>query len=88
MKFEWDSEKAAANLAKHGVSFDLAEGFEFGTAYEYEDRDAEGEQRFVAIGLIGDRVYVMVYTERGETIRVISLRRADKQEVRKYVQTL
>ncbi|TIX71129.1 MAG: BrnT family toxin [Mesorhizobium sp.] len=87
MTFEWDSEKAKANLAKHGVPFELAERFEFDTAYEYEDRDAFGEMRIIAIGLIGDRVHVMAYTERGEAIRVISLRAA-KQEIRKYVDNL
>lgn len=88
MNFEWDSRKAEANRAKHGVAFTEAQRFEFDAAYEYEDRDSHGELRIVAIGLIGDRVHVMVYTERGETIRVISLRRATSQEVRKYVDNL
>ncbi|PTE08482.1 BrnT family toxin [Mesorhizobium helmanticense] len=88
MTFEWDGEKARANWAKHGVSFDLAEKFEFATALEYEDRDAIGEVRFVAVGLIGDRVYTMAYTERGEAVRVISLRYATRQEIRRYVENL
>lgn len=47
--------------------------------YEY------GEARIVAIGLIGDRVHVLVFTMRGETVRVISLRKANRREVFKYV---
>lgn len=88
MRFEWNTGKAKANLAKHGVSFEAVAHFEFDTAYEYEDRDAAGERRIVALGLIGDRVHVLVYAERGDAIRVISLRKAEKKEVRTYVENL
>ncbi|RWE75268.1 BrnT family toxin [Mesorhizobium sp.] len=88
MQFEWDSEKAEANIAKHRVSFEEAKRFEFDSAYEYEDRDAFGEQRIVSIGFIGDTLHVMVYVERGDAIRVISLRKAEKKEIRNYAKNV
>jgi uncharacterized DUF497 family protein len=88
MQFEWDSEKADTNLAKHGVAFDLAKDFDFATALEYEDRDSFGEMRIIAIGWIGALLYYMSYTERGEAIRVISLRRATKKEARTYAENI
>ncbi|WP_371257065.1 BrnT family toxin [Pandoraea sp. SD6-2] len=49
-----------------------------------DDRRNYNEERFVTLGLIGDRVHVMVFTVRGEAIRVISLRKANRREVKQY----
>ncbi|GAA2877588.1 uncharacterized DUF497 family protein [Aminobacter niigataensis] len=88
IKLEWDQAKAETNEAKHGVSFERARAFEFDTALIVEDDRADyGETRLVAIGLIGSRVHVIVYTERGDTCRVISLRKANRREIDIYVQS-
>jgi uncharacterized DUF497 family protein len=86
MAIEWDPEKAAANLRQHGVDFADAVGvFEDPYALTREDPDAQGEQRFVSVGLdfLG-RVLTMVYTHRGVRTRLISARRATKREREAY----
>jgi uncharacterized DUF497 family protein len=88
MQFEWDDRKAAANLAKHGVDFASIERFEILTALvEIDDRKDYGETRFAALGLLGEDIVVVIYTEREEhTVRVISMRPANRKEVRIYVE--
>jgi uncharacterized DUF497 family protein len=90
LRFDWDPAKAAKNLAKHKVSFELAEQLEIITAkVVIDDRFDYGETRFVAVGLVGTRMMVMVYTERDEDlVWVISLRKANKREIRAYVESL
>lgn len=83
--FEWDADKAAANLAKHGVSFERVHDFEWSTAQiTTDDREDYGEVRTIALGLIGPVLHTLVFTERGDRIRVISLRKATKREVKAY----
>lgn len=85
MDIEFDPIKDQANRVKHGLSLALAEAFELETALvEIDDRNDYKEERFIALGLIGDRVHVMVFTVRGEAIRVISLRKANRREVKRY----
>jgi uncharacterized DUF497 family protein len=87
IKIEFDSAKDEANLRKHGISLLAADGFDWDTALEREDdRFDYGEARFVALGLIEARMFVMVFAEGtdDEAIRVISLRPAEKHEVRYY----
>ncbi len=86
MRFQFDTTKAAKNLKKHGVSFSDAEGLFFDPlAIHRGDPDAEGEERFIAVGLgSAGQVLVVVYTCRGDQIRVISARRATRREVRDY----
>ncbi len=86
MDFEWDPEKARSNQRWHGVSFEEA-------TYVFEDLhllevfdDSASEERFIAIGLAGPTVLVVVYTERGNRIRIISARRATKREKDAYFQ--
>ncbi|RWC32299.1 BrnT family toxin [Mesorhizobium sp.] len=87
MQFEWDENKAKTNRAKHGVDFAIAPSFDFANAaIRRDDSDDFGEDRLVAIGLIGAGVYVMVYVERRHAIRVISLRKATRQEITDYVE--
>ena len=86
MKFEWDEQKNKANQAKHGISFEeAAEIFDY-PMYETVDTRADyGETRVVAIGRNQYFVFLtVVYTERGEAIRIISARRATKQEKKLY----
>lgn len=87
MHVEFDPAKDRVNLAKHGVSLRAADGFDWMTALEREDdRFDDGEIRFVALGLIGDRLHVLVFTEGSHenAVRAISLRPAEKHEVRFY----
>ncbi|MBN4667222.1 BrnT family toxin [Pandoraea nosoerga] len=85
MNTEFDPTKDQSNREKHGLSLALAEAFEFETALiEIDDRRDYAEERFVALGLIDTRVHVMVFTVRGEAIRVISLRKANRREVKRY----
>ena len=86
MRFQYDPRKAAANLEKHGVSFADAEGvFQDPLAVTVEDPDAEGEQRFVAVGLgSAGELLVVVYTERKDGCRLISARRATRKEWKEY----
>lgn len=87
MEIEFDPTKDKANIARHGLSLVAAEGFEWETALEREDdRFDYGETRFVALGLIGDRLHVLTFTEgsHDNAIRAISLRLAEKHEVRFY----
>jgi uncharacterized protein len=85
-EFEWDAEKAEANLAKHGVSFEVAIGvFEDRHAIEWiDDREDYGEERFVISGNVQSALLTVVYTERGERIRIISARRATRREQEEY----
>lgn len=79
--YEWDAAKAEQNLAKHGVPFDLVERFDWRNAIEAEDtRYDYGETRMQALGTIDGRYHVLVYAWRGERIRVISLRKANRRE--------
>jgi uncharacterized DUF497 family protein len=81
VKIEFDSAKNKANLAKHGVDMAAAMDFDFETATTAVDnRRQYGEERIVALGLIGQRLYILVYTMRGKTLRVISLRKANAKE--------
>jgi len=81
VEFEWDPDKAAKNLTKHGVRFaEAATVFEGELALTMLDDQAD-EERFVALG-VGSmgRILVVVYTTRGDRIRIISARKATRQE--------
>lgn len=87
MEIEFDPAKNETNIAKHGISLQAAERFDWDTAFEREDNRFDyGEMRFVAMGLIGDRLHVLVFTEgsHDDAVRTISLRPAEKHEVRFY----
>jgi uncharacterized DUF497 family protein len=91
LEFEWDAEKARANLARHGISFDVAK-LVFLDPYHISERDQRfdyGEERWQTTGAV-ENTYLMlfvVHTNRGgdaETIRIISARRANPRERRRY----
>lgn len=86
MRYTFDPKKNATNVEKHGVFFSAADDFEWETALIHVDsRKSYGEPRLEAVGLIGDRVHVLVFSLRSTTVRLISLRKANSREVRKYV---
>lgn len=86
MRFQYDPDKAAANLKKHGVSFADAEGvLRDPLAVTVEDPDAEEERRFVVIGLgSAGELLVVVYAEREGEYRLISARRPTRKERKHY----
>jgi uncharacterized DUF497 family protein len=85
VEFEWDEAKQIGNLRKHGVDFAAVRQFDWAEVQESEDRRKNyGERRWVAYGRIGDRLHVLIYTRRGERVRVISLRRANNKETDEY----
>lgn len=86
MGFEYDPDKAAANLRKHKVSLADAEGvFQDPFAAHLEDPDAHGEQRFIAVGMgSAGSVLVVAYTYRRDDVRAISARRASRKERKSY----
>jgi uncharacterized DUF497 family protein len=85
----WDADKRKRNIRKHrGVDLSLAERFDFVTAVIENDWESVGEQRFRAIGWIDDRLYLLVYTLRGDDTHVVSLRLATRSEYRRYEQSI
>jgi uncharacterized DUF497 family protein len=86
MEFEWDDQKAISNFAKHGVRFVSAvEVFFDPCRLDTGDRRYEyNEERRVTIGMIDGRLFVVAYTLRGESIRLISARPANARERRQY----
>jgi uncharacterized DUF497 family protein len=85
MKFEWDEVKRRANYAKHGLDFRDAEKVFQGITLTAEDnRQDNGEKRFISLGLLDDMVVVVVYTERSDKTRIISMRKANQRERKAY----
>jgi uncharacterized protein len=86
MEFEWDDAKSAANLAKHGMSFEKAIAiFSDEDALSAEDgRYQYDEPRYSVTGFIQGRLHVVISTIRNECIRIISARKANEREQRKH----
>ena len=85
MEISFDPAKSARNVADRGLPFELAVAFDWSSALVAQDaRRDYGEPRFSAIGLIGDRLHVVVFTPRAQAVHVISLRKANQREVRRY----
>ncbi|MDP9469848.1 MAG: BrnT family toxin [Chloroflexota bacterium] len=84
MDFEWDDAKRQANLAKHRVDFvDVQELFDGRPVFTAVSQHPD-EQRFVTTGILDGRFYTVVWTWRGDSIRLISARRARDAEQRHY----
>ena len=90
MQFEWDEQKNRVNIQKHGIDFaDAAESFGGPMLIALDDREDYGEDRWIGLGRVQERVFVVVYTARDEdTIRIISLRKALRHERDRYEQAL
>ena len=86
LEFEWDDEKASNNVAKHGVAFsDARRLFDDIHALHYVDRSmVYDEERFSGIGIVNGVVLTVIYTERGDRIRLISARKATRHEQKAY----
>jgi uncharacterized DUF497 family protein len=87
MLFEWDESKRQANLAKHHIDFQDAKRIFDGPMFEKSD-SRHGEDRIVAIGLMDDMEIVVVYVMRGTRRRIISARRANRDERQDYANHL
>jgi uncharacterized DUF497 family protein len=85
MRFEWDEAKRQSNILKHGIDFvGVEQVFEDETLTINDDRFDYGEERFVTLGLLNGRVVVIAHTETDEVIRIISIRKATKNEENSY----
>lgn len=86
MQYSYDNTKKAINLAKHGLDFDDAKQvIESGKTVTFEDsRFDYGEQRFITLGLLQDALVVIVTSETDKEMRIISMRKADKNEQAVY----
>jgi len=87
VKFEWDPEKAASNLAKHRVSVDAAPRLDWSNSI-VTPHIAGGEPRYAALVPLGDRLRFYAYVVRSDVFRIISLRKANTREIRRYTMEL
>ncbi|NJO43868.1 MAG: BrnT family toxin [Cyanobacteria bacterium CRU_2_1] len=89
MQIEFDPVKDASNQAKHGVSLALAKELEWDAALVWVDTRYEyGELRMIALAPEINVLYYVAFVDRGEVRRIISLRRANRREVKHYVENL
>lgn len=85
ISFEWDEAKAAANLRKHGIGFPLPlQAFHDRWRFERLDRRDYDAHRFTTIADVSGNALFIVYTDRGDTIRLISAREATRHEALLY----
>ena len=88
MRLEFDPAKDASNLEKHGLSLALAGGLDWDASLVWIDARYEyGEVRMIALAPDTGILYYVAFVDRGETRRIISLRRANRREVKHYVQS-
>ena len=83
LSFEWDTQKAKSNEQKHGITFDEASTVfeDFLSLTIHDPLHSENEERFTLIGVSHkNRILIVVHTERGDNIRIISARKATKNE--------
>ncbi|MBC3907778.1 BrnT family toxin [Undibacterium umbellatum] len=90
MRFEWDENKNQTNIRKHGIDFsDAADIFRHPMLTLLDDREDYREDRWIGLGWIRSVIGVVVYVEReGDVIRIISARKATKNEVKRYEQRI
>jgi uncharacterized protein len=89
MEFDWDETKRKANLQKHGIDFVGIDWlFDDETVTVLDDRFDYGEQRFVTFGILEGRVIAVAHTETEEIIRIISARKATRNEEENYSKTI
>jgi uncharacterized DUF497 family protein len=88
MRIEFDPDKDAINRAKHGVSLSLAIELDWDAALVWVDGREYGELRIIALAPDTAVLYYVVFAERGPVKRIISLRRANRREVKYYVENI
>jgi uncharacterized DUF497 family protein len=83
--WDWDELRRQTTLLLRGLYFALVQNFDLSTAQiDPDDRRDYGEPRFKATGMIGGRLFVLIFTPRGETLRLIRLRKANDREKREW----
>ncbi len=83
--FEWDEEKNRWTREHRGLDFSIVYEFDWEKAVVTEDKRKEyGELRFLAYGMVGDRLLNIVFTPRGDTMRIISMRHVHRKEGKRY----
>ena len=87
IRYEWDENKRTETLREREIDFDSMNDFDWETAI-HQRSDRDGETRWASFGLIGNRLYHVVWTERDNCIRIISLRKANVKEIASYVETV
>lgn len=85
LTYEWDEEKSRLNLEERELDFSEIENFNWNTAVVRQS-NRFGEERWVAIGYLSERLHVVVFTERGDRCRIISMRKASNKERREYAE--
>lgn len=89
MRIEFDPAKDASNREKHGLSLAMAAGLDWDASLVWVDERVDyGEVRMIALAPETGILYVVAFVDRGETRRIISLRKANRREVKHYVQSL
>ena len=83
MPYEWDEAKRAATLSERGVDFASMDYFEWDTAM-HRRSDRYGEIRWASLGYIAGRLHHLVWTQRNDNVRIVSLRIANQRERREY----
>ncbi|WP_245593829.1 BrnT family toxin [Comamonas badia] len=87
VEISYDAAKSERNVAMRGIAFDAAAQFDFqGAVYVADNRRDYGEVRWRALGPLAGRVHALVFTETARGVRVISLRKANAREVKRYEQ--
>jgi uncharacterized protein len=88
--FEWDEDKNQKNIRIHGFDFgDAWKVFDGPLFMALDTRSHYGEDRWIVIGLLGDRIVVVIFTTRGSgTVRLISLRKALKHEPKQFEEAI
>jgi uncharacterized DUF497 family protein len=85
VRISYDPAKNERNIRTRGLSFESAADFNFESAlYAVDDRRDYGETRYIAIGMVHDRLHVLCFAETADGIRVISFRKANVREVKRY----
>ena len=85
--FEWDEAKNRANLQRHGINFERAsQVFDRPIRQFEDDRRDYGERRYRCVGIVDDELFTVIYTWRNGVVRIISARRARRDERRDYRQ--
>ena len=85
VRISFDPAKNERNIRNRGLSFESAAEFDFeGALYAVDERHDYGETRYIAVGMLDIRLHVLCFAEAVEGIRVISLRKANAREVKRY----
>ena len=89
MKIDYDPKKSKKNIHERNLSFEDAHDFDWETATVVEDtRRKYPEKRFITVGYLNERLHVICFTPIKEAVRIISFRKANKREVKKYEETI